>query len=241
MIKSIFKDWTKFELIWLSLFSIVNLYLFFAWDDTFIGLVSSMAGMLCVILVAKGKIGNYYFGIIQTGTYAYISFNYGLYGETMLNGLFYFPLQFVGIYLWSRSKIKAKDSTVGEDIIVKKMNLNQWLVLIIAGSIAIVLFTILLNHLGGNTTGLDSTTTILSIIAQILMLYRFAEQWIIWIIINILTITMWFIALGMSDTPSDHTMLVMWTFFLFNSIYGYINWRRMLKKQESRNIEREVL
>lgn len=229
--KNMFKGWTKLELTWLTLFAIVNLYLFFAWDDTFIGLVSSLSGMLCVVLAAKGKIGTFYLGIIQAGTYAYIAFGYGLYGEALLNGLFYLPIQFIGIYMWNKNKISSEDSVVGEEVVTKRLTIKNWLVVGGIGVVSIILFTWLLNILGGNTTGLDSTTTILSIIAQFLMLYRFVEQWVMWIVINVLTIAMWFIALGLSDAPADHTMLVMWTFFLLNSVYGYINWLKMNKRQ----------
>lgn len=227
-----FKGWTLFERVWLLVFTAINLYLFFAWGDTLIGLISSLSGMLCVLLVAKGKISNYYFGVVQTGTYAYISINYGLYGEAMLNGLFYFPLQFVGIYLWNKNKLKSKESGVGEEVFVKRMTLKNWGITLLLVPILIIIYSIFLNSIGGNTTGLDSTTTILSIVAQILMLMRFAEQWLFWILINVLSIIMWFIALGISDTGSDHTMLVMFTAFLVNSIYGYINWLRMEKKQK---------
>ncbi len=40
--------------------------------------MSSISGMLCVVLVAKGKISNDYFCIVQTVTYAYIAYGYGL-------------------------------------------------------------------------------------------------------------------------------------------------------------------
>src|SRR3954466_3951520 len=100
----IFKNWTRFEIVWLFTFTIVNIYLFIAWEDSLIGLISSITGMLCVVLVAKGKIANYYFGIVQTLTYAYIAYGYGLYGEVMLNALFYFPVQFIGIYLWKQNR-----------------------------------------------------------------------------------------------------------------------------------------
>ena len=78
-----------------------------------------------VVLVAKGKIANYYFGIIQTGLYAYIAYGYGLYGEVMLNGLFYFPLQFVGIYLWSRHTVKS--DARGEDVVVHSLSKAGWM------------------------------------------------------------------------------------------------------------------
>ena len=69
----LFKEWTWFERIWLLLFSIVNVFLYLKWDSGLIGLISAMSGMLCVVLVAKGKISNFVFGIVKTATYAYIS------------------------------------------------------------------------------------------------------------------------------------------------------------------------
>lgn len=100
----IFRNWTRFEIGWLFTFTLVNIYLYFAWSDSLIGLISSITGMLCVVLVAKGKISNYYFGIVQTLTYAYIAYGYGLYGEVMLNALFYFRYNLSGSIYGNRIK-----------------------------------------------------------------------------------------------------------------------------------------
>lgn len=126
----IFKNWTRFEIIWLITFTLVNIYLFFAWSDSLLGLISSISGMVCVVLVAKGKIANYYFGIIQTLTYAYIAYGYGLYGEAMLNALFYFPVQFIGIYLWR--KHKTNRDVKGEDVKVRSLTKKGWLYTVVS-------------------------------------------------------------------------------------------------------------
>ncbi|MGD6845072.1 nicotinamide riboside transporter PnuC [Bacillus infantis] len=223
-----FRDWTIFEISWLLVFTLINVYLFFAWQDSLLGLISSLAGMLCVVLVAKGKISNYYFGIIQTGTYAYISYTYGLYGEAMLNGLFYFPIQFIGIYLWRKNQ--TRDSVKGEDVKVKTLDSKGWSLLGIIVLVSIFLYALLLDYLGGRSIYIDSATNVLSVTAQILMLRRFAEQWLLWILVNVLSVILWFNAL-ISTGGNDISMLVMWTAFLFNSIYGYINWTKLYKKQ----------
>ncbi|MCA1039871.1 nicotinamide riboside transporter PnuC [Bacillus infantis] len=223
-----FHDWTIFEISWLLVFTLINVYLFFAWQDSLLGLISSLAGMLCVVLVAKGKISNYYFGIIQTGTYAYISYTYGLYGEAMLNGLFYFPVQFIGIYLWRKNQ--TRDSVKGEDVKVKTLDSKGWSLLGIIVLVSIFLYALLLDYLGGRSVYIDSATNVLSVTAQILMLRRFAEQWLLWILVNVLSVILWFNAL-ISTGGNDISMLVMWTAFLFNSIYGYINWTKLYKKQ----------
>lgn len=225
------KGWTLFEKLWLLIFTAINFYLFLSWDDTLIGLISSLSGMVCVVLVAKGKISNYYFGIIQSTTYAYISYTYGLYGEAMLNALFYLPIQFIGIYLWNKNKVSA--STKGEDIVAKRMTIRNWLIFVVLTIAFSLLYALFLSKIGGKQVQIDSFAVVLSIGAQILMLKRYAEQWIIWIIVNILSIILWVNAL--QEGGNDYTVLVMWTAFLVNSIYGYINWLKIVKEQEAMN------
>ncbi|WP_102275173.1 nicotinamide riboside transporter PnuC [Cytobacillus massiliigabonensis] len=225
----IMKDWTIFERIWLLSFTLINVYLFFAWDDTILGLITSISGMLCVVLVAKGKVSNYYFGIIQTGTYAYIAYGYGLYGEVMLNALFYFPLQFVGIYLWKRHTADRKIK--GEDIQIKVLTKKGWIGTIVSFLAIFILYGLLLKKLGGNVVWIDSATTTLSVIAQILMLRRYTQQWLFWIAVNVLSIVLWMKALILQG-GNDVSMLVMWSAFLINSIYGYYNWTKVYKKQK---------
>lgn len=229
----VLKDWTLFEKLWLVIFTLVNVYLFFVWDDTFLGLITSISGMLCVVLVAKGKISNYYFGIIQTGTYAYIAYGYGLYGEVMLNGLFYFPLQFVGLYLWSKNK--SKQTIQGEEIQVSVLTKRGWLLTLSSFLVIFVLYAYLLERIGGNVVWIDSATTTLSMIAQILMLKRFTEQWLFWIAVNVLSIALWVKALLLQG-GNDISMLVMWSAFLINSMYGYYNWSKVYKHQKGENV-----
>lgn len=223
------KGWTTFEKTWLSLFMVINVYLFFAFDDTMLGLVSSTFGVLCVVLAGKGKISTYYAGIIQASTYAYIAWTYGLFGEAMLNGLFYFPIQFIGIYLWSRAK--TKDSIRGEDVVVKRLNKKQILQLTGITVIASIGYAYLLDYMGGQQVRLDSVAVVLSIVAQFLMIKRYVEQWILWITVNVLTITLWIIVL-MQQGGNDWAMVLMWSAFLFNSVVSYINWSKIYKGQK---------
>ncbi|MDW4528356.1 nicotinamide riboside transporter PnuC [Rossellomorea marisflavi] len=225
---SVFKDWTLFEKCWLAVFTAINLYLFVALDDTFLGLIVSLTGMMCVVLVAKGKIANYYFGIIQTGLYAYIAYGYGLYGEVMLNGLFYFPLQFVGIYLWSRHTVKS--DARGEDVVVHSLSKSGWVWTIAGFVVGFIAYALILQEIGGRNVWVDSATTVLSVIAQLLMLKRFTEQWLVWIMVNVLSIVLWLTTL-MTQGGNDFAMLVMWSAFLVNSVYGYVNWRRIGSQQ----------
>lgn len=227
--KNTFKGWSLFEVSWLSIFLIINLYLFFVFQDTLLGLISSTAGVLCVVLAGKGKISNYYVGIVQASTYAYISYQYGLFGEAMLNGLFYFPMQFIGIYLWNKNKVSR--DVKGEEIKVRTMTKEQWFVLIPIIIVSSLIYAVLLNAIGGQQVHLDSFAVVISIFAQFLMIKRFAEQWILWITVNVLSISLWVTAL-IQNGGNDWSMVLMWISFLLNSIISWINWKKFYKGQK---------
>ena len=220
----LFKEWTWFERIWLLLFSIVNVFLYLKWDSGLIGLVSAMSGMLCVVLVAKGKISNFVFGIVNTATYAYISYGYGLYGESMLNALFYLPTQFIGLWMWQRHRSvnKVRD----EDIEIKRLSVKGWAIVIASVVVGAYAYMHVLMALDAQQVRIDSEAVVMSVVAQILLTLRYAEQWVLWILVNLLSIVLWVVTLSQSG-GSDYTMPVMWTAFLINSIYGWINWLKL--------------
>ena len=217
-------EWSTFERTWLLTFTLINLATWHITKDSPTGLIVSLSGMLCVILVAKGKISNYFFGAIQTALYGWIALQYGLLGENMLNWYFYLPASIIGFFLWSRH------TTTGT-VTTKRLTRKGWGTLTITLLISWVAYTWVLNALGGNATMLDSATNVLSIAAQILMLQRYSEQWVLWIAVNILSITLWVAALTNSG-GNDWAMVVMWSAFLVNSIYGWVNWNKLHKAQE---------
>lgn len=224
------KQWTRYEKLWaitaISIITLVSILM----KDNWIGFVSSITGIICVLMAAKGKISTFYFGIIQASTYAYLAYTYTLYGEAMLNAFFFLPIQFVGLYMWSKNKKQHGTSIIGEDITARKLTPKQWILVITGILIASSIYAIILETMNAAQVRLDSFAVIISIFAQILMLYRYAEQWIMWITVNVLTITLWGITL-IQTGGGDWAIFTMWCAFLVNSIYGYLNWRKLNKLQ----------
>lgn len=224
-IKNYFEDWNLFEKVWLSAFALVNIYLFFAWNDTLTGLIASLTGMVCVVLVAKGKISNYYFGIVNVILYAYIAYQSKYYGEVMLNALYFLPMQFIGLYYWKKHAKKGKK----DDVKVKHLNSYERIIWATISIFGILGYGLFLKYLGGTLPFIDSSSTVLSIVAMVLMVKRVTEQWLLWIAIDVVSIYMWFYILLQGG--NEISMLVMWTAYLVNAIYGYYNWNKMGKIQ----------
>ena len=176
-IKSYFKDWTMFEKSWLLISSVTMVVLSLMWGDSMIALLSGLAGIISVVLCAKGKIENYAFGLFQAVTYAYICFQSHIYGEVMYNILMV-PMIIIGIISWKKNMADGN----GE---VKARNLTAkgWVILIVGSIAAVAGYSFILKLLDGEFALIDATSTILSVIATLWM-FRMRIQTttqIIWI------------------------------------------------------------
>ena len=219
--KNYFSDWTLFEISWLIISTLTMLTLSIVWGDSPMALISGVTGIISVVLCAKGKISTYAFACVNVGLYAIIADQNRLFGEVMLNGFYYLPMNIVGFYMWRKQK--DDEGTV----IARRLTAKQIILLIIGLLIAITAYWRVLVALGGNLQLIDSITTILSIVAFLLQIGRFMEQWILWMIINVFSITMWSLLLG---TPEGSvTMIIMFSAYLINGVYGFRNWLKLSK------------
>lgn len=229
--KRYFKDWNLFEKLWLFIFTAINIYLFFAWHDTLIGLTASLTGMLCVVLTAKGKISSFYWGLINIFAYSYVAYQSAYYGDVMLNLLYFLPMTFVGIYYW-RKNISKENETV----IARSLSWKSKLLWFFISVVVIIDYGFLLKWMNGTLPFVDSLTTVFSIVATILLNKRYTDQWFYWIMVDVWSIIMWvFIFIRDGNQVS---MLVMWSAFLANALYGYYNWKK-LEKQSQEQTEQE--
>ncbi len=191
-----------------------------------IGSVAGVAGVLCVVLVAKGSIWNYVFGVVNVSLYAYISYKASLYGDAGLNALYYFPMQFIGWWQWrKRGAAMSAGEAGGQSVQVKarRFSWKQRAFLFAGCAAAVVAGGFLLKYLGDPQPFKDSTTTVLSIVAQALMALAFMEQWVLWIITNIVSVAMWCVCVARGDAHAA-VMVIMWVFYLMNSLNGLRVW-----------------
>ncbi len=222
-VKKFFTGWSKFEVIWLALSTVIMIVLSIIWGDNILALISGITGILGVVLAAKGKVSTYFFATVNVAIYAWLTFNNHLYGEFMLNAFYYIPMNFVGFYLWSRHKDEESGDVEGKCLTTK-----QIIILLIAVAAIVAAYWQILSHIGGQLALIDAMSTVFSVVALIMQVARYAEQWLLWIIVNVVSVIMWVLLIG-KDT-SAITMVVMWVAYLFNSVYGYYNWKKMAAK-----------
>ena len=216
--------WKKPEIIWLVFCCLSVIALSKIMGDDLTGVVSALTGVLYTVIAGKGKVSCYLFGIINTILYGWISFKLRLYGEVMLNWGWYLPMMFAGFVSWNR--------TTGEKRIVRKTVLSlRGRVIACASSLAgIAAYAVVLHFLNGRAPVLDSITTVLSVTAMVLTVKRCIEQWLIWTIVNIISIIMWLKVY--LESGNSAASLLMWCIALANGIIFFITWSRELEPEE---------
>ena len=221
-IREEFFGWSPWEIAWFFIATAVIVSLSLFWHDSVIAIFSSLTGVWCVILTGKGKLSSFFVGLINSVLYAYIAFGAKYYGDVMLNLFYYVPTGVIGICCWT----KNMNRETGE-VLKKKLTGKQSIALYLFSALAVGIYGGILSLLGGSLPLVDSTSTVLSIVAQILCIKRYAEQWVIWIAVNTVTVVMWIFAF-FRGTESVATLL-MWVIYLLNAIFMWVKWRREAK------------
>lgn len=224
--QELFGGWTLFEKFYIPSLVLLQLVVYMIYPDSFWGMIAGVTGVLCVTFVAKGKISNYYFGFIQTGIMLVLGAQAFLIGETGEN-VFYFVTQFLGIKEWKKNMVKetldtkAKEET--EIVQTRKLTGLQWVYLIVSIAVLSTTLGYIFGLFNGTQPYIDATTLILAIFGQMLMVYRFRESWVIWSLLNVLSIWNWFLIGNMS-------LVILYVSFLGNSLYAYILWTKQANK-----------
>ena len=205
--------WKPFEVVWVVIFLAAQIIAYVLAPDSPLGMISGIAGILCVVLVSKGKISNYFFGLIFAYTYFYVAWGNNFLGEMNTVLYVYIPSQFIGYFMW---KQHMQNDNGSESVIAKALTPKGWAILLVSVGIGT------LKAAGGSSTGLDGLTTIITVAAQLLMILRYREQWLLWIVLNVLSILLW------AEQPA---MYLMYSAYLLNSLYGYYNWTKLVKAE----------
>lgn len=185
-------------------------------DTSWLEVVAVIFGILSVWFARKENIWVYPTGIVNVLIYVYLCFFAGLYADMAINA-FYFVMSVFGWYNWSR----RVDST--HHVPISGLNFKQWLLYILLIAVAFgIIYYVLLNFTDSTVPVFDSFTTSLFIAGMWLMAIKKIENWILWIIGDVLVIPMFAIK-GLAFTSIQYIV------FLVLAIMGYFEWRKRLK------------
>lgn len=189
--------------------------------DTPLNIIAGIAGVLSVVLCAKGRIAMYAIGFIQNFTYTALAFQNQFYGE-VIEQAFYIVTMIWGIFVWRANMDKAEDGT--ESVMTKRFTPMQWVFSIISTVIVTIGFGYFLQNIGSAQAYTDAATNVMALFAQIMMVRRYREQWLWWFVIDVFCIKLWWVA-------GNWSMVAMYIAWTINCVYGWYNWSKLNKRQ----------
>lgn len=221
--KTFWTGYSLFEKLFLLSMLVLQIVVFCLVPDTPLNIIAGIAGVISVVLCAKGKIAFYFIGFVQTISYLFLAWQNYFYGEVIEN-VFYLVTMVWGIFVWKKNSVQNEDGT--EDVAAKKFSAAQWVSVIIGTAIATAAMGYWFESIGSHQAYTDAATNVLAIFAQLLMVRRYREQWIWWIVIDLLCIKLWFVA-------GNWSMVAMYIAWTANCVYGWVNWSKLNRKQRS--------
>jgi nicotinamide mononucleotide transporter len=184
-------------------------------DSSLLEVFAVVFGILSVWFARKENIWVYPTGIINVLIYVYLCLVAGLYADMAINA-FYFVMSVYGWYNWSR-----RDESLNH-VPISSLNAKQWFFYILLMAAAFGLIYYVLKYYTNSTVPVfDSFTTALFIAGMWLMAIKKLENWILWILGDLLVIPM-FAMKGLAFTSLQYLV------FLVLAVMGYIEWRKRL-------------
>lgn len=158
-------------------------------------------------------------GIISTAIFVYLLWQYSLLGDMIINA-YYCVMSVYGWHVWTRKV----DATHYVPVTTATPAERKWGALLF---LATILFVVLL-YLGFDkfnswTAYVDTVTTAIFFVAMWLMARKKIENWILWIIADIISIPL-YIFKGLIFTSLQYAV------FTAIAIFGYISWKKHLNK-----------
>lgn len=223
--------WSKVDKVWLIfsilliIFASIYKFLFVINENSNIILeimscVVAVCGVIYVLGIAKQTRYAYFFGISNVILYSIVCYSKGLYISSLYNMFYSFPVMVYGYINWRSVKDNFK---------VKILSNGKRIALAIGMFFAVCAFAVVSkNILNGSNVLLDAIVSVSACVATFLMAKRYIEQWHLFIVANFFGVIM-FLIINLGNMM-DVELLMMWSIYLVNSIYGMIEWKKTLDK-----------
>ena len=182
-------------------------------------IIAVFFGLLSVWYAKKADIKVYPTGIISVVIYVYICVGVKLYADMGINFV-YFVMSIYGWYAWTKKDKKEKILPIS--FCTKK---EYFINFMMFAFFLITLIYVLTNYTDSNVPYWDSLTTAIFLVGMWLMARKKVENWILWIIGDIISIPLYFYK-GLVLTSFQFTI------FLIIAVLGYIEWKRKVKEAQ---------
>lgn len=221
-----FKYFTKGEqALWIGSVALISVSFFLFDRENYLTLIASLIGVTSLIYNAKGNPFGQFLMIIFGALYGAISFKFTYYGEMITYLGMTVPMAVVALVEWLKNPYKGNKSQVA----VNKISKKETIFMLMLSIIVTIIFYFVLKALGTANLIPSTVSITTSFIAAYLTFRRSPYFALVYASNDVVLIVLWTMA-AVTDV-SYLSVIICFVVFLFNDLYGFINWRKMQKQQ----------
>lgn len=241
-IKEFFKSFTLYQILYLAVVVLITVAFIVFFPDEMLestdglshslaifvsicAVVAVIANPVCELLISKQSKWNFIVSVVFVEiSESIVCFVQGSYSTAIITLLFWIPIDLVSFFAWNKHPDEK------EDEITKVKRLTWWQDIIMV--LAIVAFGFGVGYLltlipGAEDTYVDAFCSAVGMANGILLLLRYNEQWIAWIICVVLEGVLYILG-------GSYIMLITVAAMIVNTIYGFVKWLIYIRKHEKK-------
>lgn len=178
-------------------------------------------GLWSVWFAKKDNILVFPTGLINTAIYVFLLWKWSLLGDMMIN-VYYFVMSIYGWYHWTR---KTNNVVIFPIASISTQEIKLAAIIFLVTEVFVVAIYLFFDKFTNWTSYVDTFITGVFFVGMWLMAKRKIENWIFWIIGDLISIPLYF-AKGYSFTSFQYLV------FTIIAIFGYIEWKKTLNNSQ---------
>lgn len=185
----------------------------------YLEIIGAVVGLVYLWLEYRASIYLWIAGIVMPAIYILVYYRAGLYADFGIN-IYYLLAAVYGWVVWMRGSNGNKGEK--KELPITRTPLKRYLPLTIAFLISFVgIAWILIEFTDSTVPWLDSFTTALSIVGMWMLARKYVEQWIAWIIVDV-------VCCGLYTYKELYFTSALYGFYSIIAIFGYFKWKSMM-------------
>jgi nicotinamide mononucleotide transporter len=180
-------------------------------------IIAVAAAIVYLVLVVRENIWCWFFAFISTALFTYLFYHVSLLSESILN-VYYLLMAIYGWLQWSK---KSTDNALK----IKRLPLKKHLIIIAVGLLLTPLMGYGMLKLGASFPYLDAFVAIFSVFATLMVAYKIFENWYYWLIIDGLSIYLFW------QKQMYYTTLL-YLIYIVLIFVGIASWKKIMDREK---------
>ncbi|MBQ4206334.1 MAG: nicotinamide mononucleotide transporter [Bacteroidales bacterium] len=196
--------------------------------------IGAVLGIIYILLEYRASIWLWIVSIIMPLVDMMLYFRAGLYADFGM-AVYYALAAIYGFWMWKRKSNNGDSTTISSQqdshqnrivFFPRRLILPTTLCFLV---IWMAIYQLLIHFTDSSVPITDSFTSALSIVALWALAHKYAEQWLLWIVVDAISSTL-YVYKGIPFKASLYGLYVV------IAIFGYRRWRQMAKENDNENV-----